>query len=68
MRGTSVMRGWRAGPGKDRDGADIPAERTSALEKAYGKAYRDVRSRPDDAETPAVMCWYPTPALARMPE
>ena len=52
-------------PENTRDGADIPAERTSALEKAYGKAYRDVRSRPDYVDTPAVMCWYPTPALAQ---
>jgi len=52
-------------PENTRDGADIPAERTRALAKAYGKAYRDVRSRPDYVDTPAVMCWYPTPALAQ---
>ena len=34
-------------PENTRDGADIPAERSSALEKAYGKAYRDARSRLD---------------------
>src|SRR5215213_2640631 len=52
-------------PENTHDGADIPAERTSALEKAYGKAYRDARSRLDYVDTPSVMCWYPTPALAQ---
>ena len=52
-------------PENTRDGADIPAERSRALAKAYGKAYRDVSSRPDYVDTPAVMCWYPTPALAQ---
>ena len=52
-------------PENTRDGADIPAERTIALAKAYGKAYRDARSRLDYVDTPSVMCWYPTPALAQ---
>jgi aminopeptidase len=52
-------------PENTRDGADIPAERTSALEKAYTKAYQDAKSRPDYVDTPSVMCWYPTPALAQ---
>jgi aminopeptidase len=52
-------------PENTRDGADIPAERTSALEKAYMKAYRDISSRVDYVDTPSVMCWYPTPALAQ---
>ena len=52
-------------PENTRDGADISAERTSALDKAYDKAYRDARSRLDYVHTPSVMCWYPTPALAQ---
>src|SRR4026207_1378158 len=47
-------------PENTRDGADISAERSSALEKAY----RDARS-PLAPDTPSVMCWYPTPALAQ---
>jgi len=47
-------------PENTREGADIPAERSSAL----AKAYRDARS-PLAPDTPAVMCWYPTPALAQ---
>ena len=40
-----------------------PSER--ALSRRRTKAYRDVRSRLDYVDTPAVMCWYPTPALAQ---
>ena len=50
-----------AAPENTRDGADIPAERTSAVERAY----RNARSRPHRQEMPWVLCWYPTPALAR---
>ena len=48
-------------PENTRDGADIPAERTSAV----GEAYRDAGSRLHRQETPWVLCWYPTPALAQ---
>jgi aminopeptidase len=47
-------------PENTRDGADIAAERSSALEKAY----RDAQSRLG-VEIPWVLCWYPTPALAQ---
>ena len=48
-------------PENTRDGADIPAERTSAV----GEAYRDAGARLHRQETPWVLCWYPTPALAQ---
>jgi len=48
-------------PENTRDGADIPAERTSAV----GEAYRDAGSRLRRQEAPWVLCWYPTPALAQ---
>jgi len=50
-----------AAPENTRDGADIPAERTSAV----GQAYRGARSRLHREEIPSVLCWYPTPALAQ---
>ena len=50
-----------AAPENTRDGADIAAERSSAVRRAY----RDATSRLDDNEVPWVMCWYPTPALAQ---
>jgi len=50
-----------AAPENTRDGADIPAERTSAV----GQAYRGARSRLHRDEVPWVLCWYPTPALAQ---
>ena len=50
-----------AAPENTRDGADIRAERTSAVERAY----RGARSRLHRQETPWVLCWYPTPALAQ---
>lgn len=50
-----------AAPENTRDGADIPAERTSAV----GQAYRAAGSRLHRQETPWVLCWYPTPALAQ---
>ena len=56
-------------PENTRDGADIAAERTNAVNEAYDP----VRSRlgpgrrpaPSRDEIPWVMCWYPTPALAQ---
>jgi aminopeptidase len=50
-----------AAPENTRDGADIAAERTSAVQKAYAPA----RSRLTENEVPWVMCWYPTPSLAQ---
>jgi aminopeptidase len=50
-----------AAPENTRDGADIAAERTSAVEAAYRRA----TSRLHGADLPWVMCWYPTPALAQ---
>ena len=50
-----------AAPENTRDGADIPAERTSAVSKAY----RGAGSRLHRQETPWVLCWYPTPTLAQ---
>ncbi len=50
-----------AAPEDTRDGADIAPERTSAVRAAYGQA----TSRLHENEVPWVMCWYPTPALAR---
>ena len=49
-----------AAPENTRDGADIAAERTNAVEQAY----RGARSRLG-VEIPWVLCWYPTPALAQ---
>ena len=48
-------------PENTRDGADIPAERTSALET------RRIATpgHASNVDTPSVMCWYPTPALAQ---
>ena len=48
-----------AAPENTRDGVDIAAERSAAVEQAY----RQARSRLD--EVPWVMCWYPTPAVAQ---
>jgi aminopeptidase len=50
-----------AAPENTRDGADIGAERTSAVERAY----RNATSRLRENEVPWLMCWYPTPALAQ---
>jgi len=50
-----------AAPENTREGSDISAERTSAA----GAAYSAARSRLDRMETPWVLCWYPTPALAQ---
>jgi aminopeptidase len=50
-----------AAPENTRDGVDIAAERTSAVQRAY----RDAIARFHDIEAPWVMCWYPTPALAQ---
>jgi leucyl aminopeptidase (aminopeptidase T) len=47
-------------PEDTRAGADIAAERTSAV----AAAYRPVTARLDENEVPWLMCWYPTPALA----
>jgi aminopeptidase len=48
-------------PENTRDGADIAAERSSAVQAAY----RSATSRLDENEVPWVICWYPTPALAQ---
>jgi aminopeptidase len=48
-------------PENTRDGADISAERTSAVQGAY----RNATSRLHNNEVPWMMCWYPTPALAQ---
>jgi aminopeptidase len=48
-------------PENTRDGADIDAERTSAVQRAY----RDATARMHRNEVPWVMCWYPTAALAQ---
>jgi aminopeptidase len=50
-----------AAPENTRDGADISAERASAVSRAY----RDAGSRLHRQEAPWVLCWYPTPALAQ---
>jgi aminopeptidase len=50
-----------AAPENTRDGADIAAERTTAVQNAYRRA----TSRLHRDEVPWVMCWYPTPALAQ---
>jgi len=50
-----------AAPENTRDGVDIAAERTSAVQRAY----RPATTRLDANEVPWVMCWYPTPALAQ---
>jgi aminopeptidase len=50
-----------AAPENTRDGADISAERTSAVQRAY----REATDRMHVSEVPWVMCWYPTPALAQ---
>jgi aminopeptidase len=49
-----------AAPEDTRDGADIAAERTSAVQRAYEGA----TSRLHDNEVPWMMCWYPTEAVA----
>jgi aminopeptidase len=48
-------------PENTRDGSDIAAERTSAVQAAY----RDATARIHNSVIPWVMCWYPTPALAQ---
>ena len=50
-----------AAPENTSDRADIPPERTSAVNRAYATAM----SRLDEDEIPWVLCWYPTPALAQ---
>jgi aminopeptidase len=50
-----------AAPENTRDGVDIPAERTSAVQGAY----RSATARLHRNEVPWVMCWYPTPAVAQ---
>ena len=50
-----------AAPENTRDGADVAAERTSGVQRAY----RSATSRLHGGEVPWVMCWYPTPALAQ---
>jgi aminopeptidase len=47
-------------PDDTRAGADIAAERTSAVAAAYAPAM----ARLHENEVPWLMCWYPTPALA----
>ncbi len=47
-------------PEDTRAGADIPAERASAV----AAAYRPATARLEENEVPWLMCWYPTPALA----
>jgi len=48
-------------PENTRDGGDIPAERTAAVQAAY----RDATARIHTSVVPWVMCWFPTPALAQ---
>jgi aminopeptidase len=48
-------------PDNTRDGADIPPERTGAVNAAYS----DATARITASEIPWVMGWYPTPALAQ---
>lgn len=48
-------------PENTRDGSDIAAERTSAVNRAYRPALERVNA----STFPWVMCWYPTPALAQ---
>ena len=50
-----------AAPENTRDGADIAAERTSAVQSAY----RPATARMHENEVPWVICSYPTPALAQ---
>jgi aminopeptidase len=50
-----------AAPENTRDGVDIAAERSSAVQSAYRRA----TSRIHRDEVPWVMCWYPTPAVAQ---
>jgi aminopeptidase len=50
-----------AAPENTRDGADVPAERSTAVQGAYGTAMRRLNAN----EVPWVMCWYPTPATAQ---
>src|SRR5215213_10424989 len=56
-------------PENTRDGADIPAERTTAVNAAYDPARSrhgvGDRVRPSRDRIPWVLCWYPTPALAQ---
>ena len=48
-------------PENTRDGSDIAAERTSAVNGAYRPALERVNA----STFPWVMCWFPTPALAQ---
>jgi aminopeptidase len=48
-------------PENTRDGSDIAADRTAAVQAAY----RDATARIHTSAVPWVMCWYPTPALAQ---
>jgi aminopeptidase len=50
-----------AAPENTRDGADIDADRMSAVQRAY----REATARLHENEAPWVMCWYPTPAVAQ---
>jgi aminopeptidase len=56
-------------PENTRDGADIPAERSSAVNEAYDPVRSRLgvgdRVRPSRDRIPWVLCWYPTPALAQ---
>jgi len=56
-------------PENTRDGADIPAERTNAVNEAYdpvrSRLGQGRRPAPSRDEIPWVLCWYPTPALAQ---
>jgi len=56
-------------PENTRDGADIPTERTNAVNEAYDPARSRLgsgdRVRPSRDSIPWVLCWYPTPALAQ---
>jgi aminopeptidase len=48
-------------PENTMDGADLPPERTAAVQAAY----RDATRRVNTNAIPWVMCWFPTPALAQ---
>jgi len=48
-------------PENTRDGSDIPADRTAAVQAAY----REATARIHTSVVPWVMCWFPTPALAQ---
>ena len=50
-----------AAPENTRDGADVSAERSAAVQAAY----KDATARLTRDEVPWVICWYPTPALAQ---